>query len=411
MSSDTPGSAPSLVSPEFLKNPYPAYAWLRQHAPVYDSKEWGGVVLTRYADVMAGLRDPQLSSNRASYHTKVLAPAVQEKLEPLLHSINSWLVYLDPPDHGRIRKLVSRAFLPRLIEAMRPRIEALSSQLISELLASADGSLDIVKGLAVPLPILAFGAILGLPPKDGMLLKGWAEALLGFLGARQSAVTLAEPALRAATEMDAYFRALFTERRKNPPAELDLLTELLNAEEGGIFLNEQELLSTCTFLLIGGYQTTAGLIGSALWMLAQREAATQYLRQNPAAIPAAVSEAMRLESPIQRQARMPTRDFELHGQRIEKGRPVFLVMAAANRDPQQFPRPDSFELTRGENRHLSFGHGPHYCVGAALGQLEVQCAIAAVLRALPKLSLADDNPAWVDNLTMRGLKHLRLLTA
>ena len=407
-STDELGGHAGLSSAAFLHDPYPTYAWLREHAPVHFSPEWNGFLLTRYSDVVAGFRDPRLSSNRSAAYASQLPPQVQKELAPLLSNLGRWVLLSDPPDHTRLRGLLNRAFAPRLAEAMRPRLQALVDELLTQ--AATHEPLDSIEALAVPLPVGAIGQIMGLPAQDSPRLKQWSDALAAFIGAQPTPPVIAE-ALRAVQDLEQYFRDLLAERRRQPPREEDLLTSLLGAEDKGTILSEQELLSTCAVVLFGGHETTTNLIGNAAWVLAQNPAAAAALRQNPASIPAAVDEILRFESPVQRMGRVAAEDFELHGQKIKKGQRVFLVMAAANRDPEQFPHPDTLDFARTDNRHLSFGHGSHFCIGAALARLETQLAIEGLLRTLPKLELAGEAPSRIDSITIRGFKRLTLRNA
>jgi cytochrome P450 len=403
-----PETAPRLSTGEFLQNPYPAWAYLRKHAPVHFSEEWNAVLITRYSDVVAGFRDPRLSSNRISAYAAKLPQAVQERVAPLIRHLSGWVLFSDAPAHTRLRGLLNRAFAPRLVEALRPRLATIVDELFADIDKRGEASIDVIRELAVPLPVLAIGEILGLPASDRHLLKDWSDALVTFLGARQPTPELVSRTLGAIAHLEQYFRELIALRRRQPSPQEDLLTALLSAEENGALLSEQELLSTCSAVLFGGHETTTNLIGNAAWVLSQHPEAQALLRREPGAIPAAVEEVLRLESPLTRMGRVVGEDFELHGQPLRKGQLVWLVMASANRDPEQFPEPDSFVPQRTDNRHLAFGFGGHFCIGAALGRLEAQLSMRGLLRALPAIKLVDEPYEWMDNLTVHGFKRLRL---
>jgi cytochrome P450 len=407
----------SLTSAAFIADPYPTYAWLREHAPVYFSEEWQGFALTRYSDVLAALRDPRLSAHRVPSGASQSSAAMQERLAPSLRFFSRWALFADPPQHTRLRGLLNRAFLPKLIEAMRPRLQNLVDELLAALLprseqvgndsAPAEGSLDVIAGLAAPLPMLVIGEILGLPRGDWPALKPWSNAMAAFLGARQKNPEVLEQLCDAIAQLEQYFRAHIRARREGPAQE-DLLQALLSAEEHGALLSEDELIATCGLALFAGNETTADLIGSAVWLLTQHPAAQARLREKPEQIPAFIEEALRLESPVQRTGRVAAEDFSLHEQPIRKGQRVWLMIGSASRDEAQFANANTLDLDRGDSRHLAFGYGSHFCVGAALARLEAQLAISSLLRVLPDVTLDSEPPVRIDNLMVRGFKRLRL---
>ena len=407
----------TLTSAEFLHNPYPTYAWLRAHAPVYYSEQWQGFAISRYGDVLAALRDPRLSAQRVPSGASQMPPAMQDKLAPGLRHFASWALFADPPVHTRLRGLLNRAFVPRLIEAMRPRLQALVDELLTELVRPGSpgkdpkDTLDIIAGLAAPLPMLVIGEILGLPRQDRHALKPWSNAMAAFLGGRQKSPEVLEQVASAIAELEQYFRAHIQARRRQPAAQEDLLSALLSAEDQGSLLSEEELIATCGLALFAGNETTADLIGSAIWMLAADPTIESALRARPESMSTFIEEVLRLESPVQRTGRVAATDFVLHGQTIQKGQRVWLLIAAANRDEEQFPNAELLDLTRSDLRHLSFGYGTHFCIGAALARLEAQLALTGLLGSLPKLELSGQPPLRIDNLMVRGFKRLELRRA
>ncbi|WP_437288862.1 cytochrome P450 [Sorangium sp. So ce406] len=388
-----------LQSPETLANPYPVYARLRQEAPVYFSAGYNGWLVTRYDHVAAGFRDPRLSAKRSSAFVTKLPEEVRQRLEPLRRNLASWALLLDPPEHTRIRSLINKAFVPRLVEGLRPRVEALVDGLLDAVAPA--GQMDVLRDLGDLLPLLVIGEVLGVPAEDRHKLKGWSNALGGFLGAGRPTLEIAGGALTAVAELEDYFRGVIASRRQSPGS--DLLSQLILAEEQGMILGEQELLSTCCMLLFGGHETTKNLIGNGLLALLLHRSARDELRGSPMLIGPAVEELLRYDSPVQWMSRMALEDIELDGVTIPKGDRAFLVLGAANRDPAQFPEPDRLDFHRTDIRHISFGLGVHYCAGAALARVEAQAAIATFLRRFPNAELASGGLTWRMNPGVRGL--------
>ncbi|XXY45740.1 cytochrome P450 [Sorangium sp. So ce269] len=388
-----------LQSPETLANPYPVYARLREEAPVYFSAGYNGWLVTRYDHVAAGFRDPRLSAKRSSAFVTKLPDEVRQRLEPLRRNLASWALLLDPPEHTRIRSLINKAFVPRLVEGLRPRVEALVNELLDAVAPA--GRMDVLRDLGDLLPLLVIGEVLGVPAEDRHKLKGWSNALGGFLGAGRPTLEIAGGALSAVAELEEYFRGVIAARRQSPGS--DLLSQLIVAEEQGMILGEQELLSTCCMLLFGGHETTKNLIGNGLLALLRHPAARDELRGSPMLVGPAVEELLRYDSPVQWMSRIALEDIELDGARIPKGDRAFLVLGAANRDPAQFPEPDQLDFHRTDIRHISFGLGVHYCAGAALARVEAQTAIATFVRRFPNAELSSAPLTWRMNPGVRGL--------
>lgn len=394
-----------LLERDTIAEPYPVYARLRSEDPVHWSVPWSGWLLTRYDDVVAGFRDPRLSSERAQAKAQQIPSPVPEDVEPLLRNLASWVLYVDAPVHTRLRSLINKAFTPRLVEGLRPRIEAIVAELLDA--AEARGRIDIVRDLGGPLPVLVIGEMLGLPAEDWQRLKGWSDTLASFLGAGRRTMEIARVAAEGVREMEDYLRAALAERRARPGH--DLLSRLLAAEEEGAILGEQELLSTCCTVLFGGHETTTNLIGNAVLALLRSPAELDALRAGRAPIEGAVEELMRYDGPIQRMGRTAREDMEIRGREIKKGDLVFLSLGSANRDPAHFPDPDRLDLRRADVRHLGFGMGAHYCIGAALGRLEAQISLEAFARRFPRAELAPGPLSWLPTFSIRGLHALPVL--
>ncbi|KIG13004.1 putative cytochrome P450 hydroxylase [Enhygromyxa salina] len=407
---DTASDPFGLLDPGFRTNPYPALARLRSEAPVYYCDAWGCWVVARHDDVTACFRDDRLSADRASSYAAKLPPPLQTKLAPLIGNFGRWALMKDPPDHTRLRGLVSKAFTPRLITTLEPSIERICERALDQLerQLAEHGGFDLIHSYAMTIPVLVIGDMLGLPAKDGPKLERWSAALAGFLGAAAMTQEVVGAALQAVVELEAYFRDQIEQRRRAPAD--DLLSSLLTAHEQDDRLDEQELLATCTMVLFGGHETTTNLIGNGVQVLLQHPKQLAELGQDfNGQIAAAVEELLRFESPILRMGRIARAPIELRDATIAAGDRVYMMLAAANRDPEVFDDPDRLVLNRADNRHLTFGHGRHFCLGAALGRLEAQLALSKLFTRFPTLGVrADFTPIWLDNLTVRGLERLPL---
>jgi len=399
-----------LLEPSYRDDPYPALARLREDAPVYYCEPWRCWLVTRYDDVVASFRDERLSADRASGYAATLPPPVQDKLAPLIGNFGRWALMKDPPDHTRLRGLISKAFTPRLVAQLGPKIAATCDRLLAEAeaTAKAEGSFDLIEAYAFPVPVLVIGAMLGLPEDDAAKLKRWSMALSNFLGASAMSQEIVGQALAAVVELEAYFGEQL-ERRRAAPGD-DLLSSLLAAHEQDDRLDEAELLATCTMVLFGGHETTTNLIGNGVKVLLDHPEALAGLRADlDGGIGPAVEELLRYESPILRMGRVAKQDLDIAGVEIAAGDRIYLMMAAANRDPAQFDGADQLDLGRADNRHLTFGHGRHFCLGAALGRLEAQIALTKLLERFEGLRVAGGAELrWLDNLTVRGLERLEL---
>jgi len=385
------------MDPEFVADPYPTYQRLRREEPVHHSP-LGFWVLTRYEDVVAALRDPRLAK-------EAIAAFVAARLGTTPSTATALsMLDRDPPDHTRLRGLVSKAFTPRVVEGLRPRIQTVVDGLLARV-ASA-GSMDLIEDFAYPIPVVVICEMLGVPVEDHERFKGWgldlARGLDAVLLPPDSGV--AERSLAARRALAEYFRELIATRRASPRG--DLLSGLIAAEEAGDKLNENELLATCILLLIAGHETTVNLIGNGTLALLRHPDQLRRLREEPGLIGTAVEELLRYDGPVQRTARIPNVDLTIGGREIRKGEMVMPFIGAADRDPAQFSDPDRLDIGRSENRHIAFGWGIHFCLGAPLARVEGQIALNTLVQTLPKLALATDRPEYRQSLTLRGLKTL-----
>ena len=359
----------------FYDDPYPTYAALRRLSPVHRLPD-GGVFLTAWADLDRIYRDPETFS---SDKTREFRPKFGDT--PLYAHHTTSLVFNDPPLHTRVRRLIAGALTPRAIAAMEPDLIRLVDALLDAM--TDRGEADLIEDFAALIPVEVIGNLLGVPRDERGPLRGWSLAILGALEPTLSEEQLAR-GNRAVTEFLEYLRVLVADRRRHPgdPA-TDILTRLIVGEADGERLSEHELLHNCIFLLNAGHETTTNLIGNGLELLMRFPAERARLLDDPGLVPSAVEEMLRYESSNQFGNRRATRDTEIRGVAIPAGTYLTLCIGAANRDPDQFPDPDRFDVARRPNRHLAFGAGPHICAGLALARLEGRIAIARFLARFP----------------------------
>jgi len=384
--------------PEFHANPYPFYHRLRAADPVHQTA-MGLWVLTRYDDVVTALRDPRFG--REGFEQMLAAVYGDDTTSA---SRPRSMLFRDPPDHTRLRGLVSQAFTPRVIERMRSHIQEIVDRLLDR--AQNAKAMDVIEDLAYPLPVTVICEMLGVPTEAHAGIRQWSADIarsLDAIGMPSDEGVVKRGRLARQAMLD-YFRGIIPERRQNPRD--DLLSLLIAAEEQGDKLTEGELLITCNLLFVAGHETTVNLIGNGLFALLNHPDQLDKLRENPTLIPSAVEELLRYDSPVQRTARITNTDVELDGRKIAKGSMVIAAIGAANRDPAHFPDPDRLDITRRDNRHIAFGFGIHFCLGAPLARLEGQIAIGTLLRRMPGLKLATSAPEWRESSTLRGLKAL-----
>ncbi|MGW1196330.1 cytochrome P450 family protein [Streptomyces sp. NPDC002536] len=401
-------AAPDLFTWEFAADPYPAYAWLREHSPVHRTTLPSGVeawLVTRYADARQALADQRLSKNPV-HHSEQSAHGKGKTGIPGERSANlmTHLLNIDPPDHTRLRRLVSKAFTPRRVAEFAPRVQELTDRLIDGF--AEKGEADLIHEFAFPLPIYAICDMLGVPPEDQDDFRDWAGMMIRHGGGPRGGVA------RSVKKMRGYLAELI-HRKRNDPGE-DLISGLIRASDHGEHLTENEAAAMAFILLFAGFETTVNLIGNGTYALLrnpdQRERLQNALAEGDESLLATgVEELLRYDGPVELATwRFATESLTLGGQRIAEGDPVLVVLAAADRDPERFADPDTLDLARRDNQHLGYGHGIHYCLGAPLARLEGQTALATLLRRLPDLRLAadPDDLRWRGGLIMRGLRTL-----
>ncbi|HYV11493.1 MAG TPA: cytochrome P450 [Pyrinomonadaceae bacterium] len=395
-----------MFDSDFITNPYRAYSYLRAAAPVYwmDKFRTGAWLVTRYADVLTGLHDARLSSQRSHNLTAALPSATQSEFATFNRIFSKWMLFLDPPEHSRIRKLLNKEFTPNMIQRLRPRIQQVVDSLLDDVAGKSE--IEFMTEFANPLPVRVIAEMLGIPAEDQRDFQIWSDDLASFFGNATSTVDTARRAQNSLVSLTEYFRAMLPERRAHKGD--DLVSLLLRVEEEGEMLTGEELLAQCTLLLVAGHETTRNLLGNGLLALLQHSDQFAKLKEDPALINSAVREFARFDSPVQFSGRAATEDFTWHDQEIRKGQTVILLLASANHDPEKFSEPEKLDISRDEGMPLSFGHGTHFCIGASLAYAEAEIAFSTLLDRASGLRLLDDVPAWRPNLSFRGLSRLPL---
>jgi cytochrome P450 len=409
----TPTTDPMSTGPVFdpfdplwASDPFPLYADLRERAPIHRN-DLGFWVVAKHADCLAILRDRRASSDSLNVAVERMPEGFRtpipedDPMSSIMVEMRPFL-FRDPPDHTRLRSLVSKAFTPKVVESMRAGTE----QVVDELLDAAldAGRVDLLEAFAYPLPVRVICDLLGVPLEDQDRFKVWSDALArgldpDFLLTQEVITARGEAAL----QFSQYFFELLAERRRDPGE--DLLSRLAQAEDGGTVLSEAEMLSTCILLLVAGHETTVNLIAGGTLALLQHPDQLERFRTDPAVQRSAVEEMLRYVSPVQLTGRALLEDCEFGGVEFAAGDFAMLLLASANRDPDQFDQPERFDVTRTPNNHLGFGFGIHHCLGAPLARMEAQVALGALVRRAPDLALAGD-VTYKTNIVLRGMEAL-----
>jgi len=374
----------ALLTPGYLANPYPYYEALRMHDPVYWSARLNAWVLTRFRDVSSALRNPKLmSGQRVATYASTLPPESQEWMKPLFDQVGGWMGNMDPPDHTRLRRLVNVAFTPSLIESLRPDIERTVNALLDKM--EAQGDADFIADFAYPLPAIVIAQMLGVPDEDQDRFMRWSDDLTAYAGTGKPDLETARRASDSAEALTLFFKELTQQRRVDPRD--DLISQLVALEEEGDKLTEQELFSMCGFLLVAGHETTMALLGNGLLALLRHPDQLQKLRDDPTIAQTAVEELLRFDGPIQHQTRVAAQDMQIEDKQIREGDRLILFIGSADRDAAQFPDPDHLDLERSPNRHVAFGMGIHFCLGAPLARFEALIAFPMILKRFSKIEL------------------------
>lgn len=393
-----------LGTDEGRADPYSRYRAIRSSAPVYRSPQSGVWYLTRHQDCKDVLHDPRFGRGigLGSDHFGGLGGTEASRRQELTSGARNML-FADPPDHTRLRGLVSRAFTPKHVEALRSKIVALVEPLLDEM--SDTRTVDVMDALAFPLPVAVIGELVGVPPDDRPGFRSLVRDSTAMIEALPPPDAL-ERAERAMTEMANYFGEL-VEKRRVEPAD-DLLSAMIAVEDGGDRLSVDELVATAILLFGAGFETTTNLIGNGLFALLHHPDQFGRLRSDPGLVPAAVEEMLRFDSPVQIDVRTALEPADVAGHPVEQGTPVVTFLGAANRDPELFAEPDRFDAGRADNHPLSFGWGIHHCLGAHLARAEGQVVFDRLLERFSSIELAGPEPRWRPSVTLRGLDHLHV---
>jgi cytochrome P450 len=420
----------NLQREEIRANPYPFYEQLRNQDPVHWDEELGFWVLTRYADIDSLYTDSRFSRAQGLMRNfERLSASEQQTVQSVYHSFSKTVFYADPPYHTHLRGLMNHAFTPRRVERLRPYIQRIVNELLDA--AQRRGDIDIIRDLAYPLPVMVIAELLGLPASDRERFKQWSDDLFAILGTvRHKPSQLLERAEQSLHEMTDYVKELSRKRRESPQD--DLLTALLSVteeqdlacphphstssphaageltreREASATLTGEELVSNINILLSTGHETTTHLIGNGLLALLRHPEQMQRLQVQPSLLVSAIEEMLRYDNPVQITYRSALEDAEINGKLIRKGDLVNSILGSANRDPQRFSNPDRFDVTRNEGRHLGFGIGIHFCIGAPLVRLEAEIVFETILRRFPMISLLTQTLEWQEHPIFRGLKLL-----
>jgi cytochrome P450 len=397
--SNSPLSLYHLLDPEVLANPYPLYHRLRNEDPVHWDPFLHAWVVTRYADVVTVFQN--FSADRTPTPKQLDALGLSS-LTPLARVMVHQMLFLDPPAHGRIRGLASRAFTPRRIEVLRSHIQDITDDLLNAI--EAQGQMDVIADLAYPLPAIVTAEMLGVPTVDWRQLTLWSADFAQVLGNFQHNPEHVPQVVRSVEAMCAYFQMAIDDHRAHPKD--DLINALITAEVDGDRLSDEEIVANSIVTMVGGQETTTNLIGNGMLTLLRYPDQMDKLQNDLSLVPSAVEELLRFESPSQHTARLAFEDTQLGDKLIQKRQAVIAVMGAANHDPERFADPDRLDITRQDNRHLAFAWAGHFCFGAPLARLEGQIVFETVLRRLKNLRLEPGPISWRENLGLRGLTTL-----
>lgn len=394
-----------VFSDEVLQDPYPTYARLHEEGPLHYldvGGKWAVWSVFSHAECSSIAKDPRCSAKRAQQMLLPLPLSRQSEFSELARMLSLWLIFMDPPEHTRLRKLLNKGFSPSVVDSLRPQVEDIVERMLKPLERGSE--VELMRQFANPLPVRIILEMLGIPQELHATFVDWSRAIAVFRGSPDRTVEHARAAQDALIALTDFFRKTVAERRRNKGN--DLISLLIDIEEEGEVLTEEELYAQCTALLFAGHETTRNLIGNGMYTLLRHPREAAELRDNPEMIRSAVEELLRYESPVQFTARVLKEDIEICGQYIPKKWTILCMLGAANRDPKQFEEPNQLNLKRLNNQHLAFSAGPHFCIGSQLARLEAQVALSNLLRRFPEMKLIGPRPEWASTFGLRGLKGL-----
>ena len=401
-------SKKEVFSDEILQDPYPTYARLLEEGPLHYvdvGSKWAVWSVFSHAECSAMAKDPRCSAKRAQQQLLALPLSRQAEFSELARMLGLWLIFMDPPEHTRLRKLLNKGFSPAAIEALRPQVEAIVDRMLKRLEHGSE--VELMREFANPMPVRIICEMLGIPQELNETFVNWSRAIALFRGSPDRNIEQAKAAQDALIELTEFFRRTVAERKKNKGN--DLISLLIDIEEEGEVLTEEELYAQCIALLFAGHETTRNLIGNGMYTLLKHPQETAELRENPDMIRTTVEELLRYESPVQFTARVLKEDIEICGQRIPRRWTILCMLGAANRDPKRFKEPNKLDLKRLNNQHLAFSAGPHACIGGQLARLEGQIAIQNLVQRFPNMKLTGPKPEWASTFGFRGLKSLPVI--
>jgi pimeloyl-[acyl-carrier protein] synthase len=395
-----------ISTPGFAADPFPVYRELRETDPVQWSDTWNCWVVTRYDDVRTCLQDAKRFSNvgriTGLFH-RHFDTAQLAGLKPLIDHYSHGLINIDPPGHTRIRRLLHEVFRPSTISRYQEFVQAFVNERLAKTLPA--GKLTVVRDLAHPLPVHVIARLFGVPVADVPLFTKWSAGIVAFMQSPTPTFELCLSSQQALLDLRAYLRRGIAERQTTPRD--DVLSLMVHARSEGDALTEDEILGTAVTILLGGHETTTRLLTTTLLELSRHPEQQETLRKNPELMETAVEEFLRFGGPFHRDQRVAAIDTEVGGISIKQGDFILMMLAAANRDPQQFSEPDKFDLARAPNRHVAFGFGPHICLGAALARLETGIAVGSILKATKSFGAVSDQVDWEFGF-LRGPRELEL---
>jgi len=397
-----------VFNAEILQDPYPTYTRLLEEGPLHYvnvGTKWAVWSIFAHAECSALAKDPRLSAKRAQQMLLPLPLSRQAEFTELARMFGLWLIFMDPPEHTRLRKLLNKGFSPAAVEALRPKVEEIVDRMLKPLEHGSE--VELMREFANPMPVRIISELVGVPQAEHDKFVNWSRAVAAFRGTPNPTVEQAKGAQDALIALTDFFRKTVADRRRNKG--IDLISLLIDIEEEGEVLTEEELYAQCIALLFAGHETTRNLIGNGMYTLLRHPQETAELRENPDIIRTAVEEILRFESPVQFTARVLKEDIEVCGQRIPKKWTILCMLGAANRDPKRFKDPNRLDLKRLNNQHLAFSAGPHFCIGAQLARLEGQVALLNLVQRFPEMKLNGPRPEWASTFGLRGVSSLSVI--